>query len=143
MNIKRLVIAIIVGVVFVSATDYLIHEVWLKPEYDATQQLWRMKPEMQALLPWMFGAQFLFAAAFVLIWAGGMADHHGLKCAVVYGLLMGVFNQTFTIVMYVVMPLPGDLAVKWFAANTLQCLLLGIITFLAYKPGDFLVSIKR
>ncbi len=143
MNIKRLVAAIVVGFLFVWGTDFLVHAVWLKPDYQATMQLWRTEQDMQGHIAWLFGAEFLFAAAFVLIWAAGMADRHGLKCAVIYGLLMGIFHQTSTMVLYCVMPMPGELAVKWFAANTLQCLLLGIITFLVYKPRDFLVSIKR
>ena len=66
MNIPRLIGAMIVGFILVSGTDYLIHEVWLKPEYQATKELWRTEADMMARMPWMFGAEFLFAATFVL-----------------------------------------------------------------------------
>ena len=38
-------------------------------------------------------------------------------------------------VMYAVMPLPDDLAIKWFCANVAQVVLLGIVTFYVYKPA--------
>ena len=134
MNIPRLVAAVIVGFILVSGTDYLIHQVWLKPDYLATKELWRTEAEMMARMPWMFGAQFLFAATFVLIWARGFAATGGLHTAIVFGFLMGAFHQSYTIVMSVVMPLPNDLAIKWFCANVAQAVLLGIVTFFVYKP---------
>jgi hypothetical protein len=135
MNIPRLIGAVIVGFILVSGTDYLIHEVWLKPEYQATKELWRTEADMMARMPWMFGAQFLFAATFVLIWARGFAATAGLHTAIVFGILMGLFHQTYTMVMYAVMPLPDDLAIKWFCANVAQVVLLGIVTFYVYKPA--------
>lgn len=134
MNIPRLIAAIVVGFVLVCGTDFLIHGVWLKPEYDATKELWRTEADMMARMPWMFGAEFLFAAIFVLIWASGLAVRGSIGLAVMYGVLMGIFNQTYNLSMYAVMPLPMDLSIKWLCAGIAQTALLGIVTFFVYKP---------
>jgi hypothetical protein len=47
---------------------------------------------------------------------------------------MGLFSGVWAIIMYVVMPLPCPIACKWFFAGIVQCVLLGIVTFLVYKP---------
>lgn len=134
MNTKRLILAIIAGWVVIFATDFLIHGFWLKPDYEATKNIWRPETDMQALMCWMFFAQFLCAATFVIIWAKGFAGG-SIGCGVVFGLLMGLFQQIWAIVNYVVLPMPGELAVKWFCSGLVQAILLGIVTALVYKPS--------
>jgi hypothetical protein len=132
MNIKRLIFAIIAGWVVIFATDFLIHELWLGPLYQATKALWRPEAEMHTHICWMFLAQFLIVATFVLVWAKGFAGR-SLGAAISFGLLMGVFQQTWAIILFVVMPLPAELAVKWFLAGLVQAVLLGVVTSLVYK----------
>ncbi|HEX7515808.1 MAG TPA: hypothetical protein VF345_00830 [Chthoniobacterales bacterium] len=133
MNIKRLILAIIAGWVVIFATDFPIHEIWLKPVYEATKPLWRPDNEMHTRVCWMFFAQFLIAATFVIVWAKGFAGR-SIGTAVAFGLLMGVFQQTWVIILFVVMPMPAELAVKWFFSGLAQAVLLGIVTSLVYKP---------
>jgi hypothetical protein len=135
MNIPRLIAAVIVGFLLVWGTDFLIHGVWLKPAYEASRILWRTEADMTARIAWLFGGEFLFAATFVLIWAKGFAATGGLHTAVVFGILMGILNQTYSMVMYTVIPLPGELAIKWFCAGVAEAVLLGIVTFYVYKPA--------
>jgi hypothetical protein len=132
MNIKRLILAVIAGWVAIFATDFLIHELWLGPIYQATKPLWRPEAEMHTHVCWMFFAQFLVATTFVIVWAKGFAGR-GVGAAISFGLLMGVFQQTWAIILFVVMPLPGELAVKWFLGGLVQAVLLGIVTSLVYK----------
>lgn len=134
MNIKRLLLAILAGWVVVFATDYLIHELWLGPVYAATKPLWRPESEMHTHFCWMLVAQFLIVATFVIVWAQGFAGR-SIGAAVSFGLLMGVFQQTWAIILFVVMPLPAELAIKWFLAGLVQAVLLGIVTSLVYKPA--------
>ena len=133
MNIKRLILAIVVGFAVFWGTDFLIHGLWLMPDYKATQSLWRPEAEMGSYMGWMFGAQLLFAITFVLIWTR-WADTAQLGCAIGYGFLMGVFSGVWAIIIYVVMPLPGSIACKWFFAGIVQSIILGIVTFYVYKP---------
>jgi tryptophan-rich sensory protein len=134
MNIKRLILAIIAGWVVIFATDFLIHNLWLGPVYEATKPLWRPEGEMHTHICWMFLAQFLIVATFVIVWAKGFAGG-SMGAAVTFGLLMGVFQQTWAIILFVVLPMPGELAVKWFVGGLVQAVLLGIVTSLVYKPA--------
>jgi len=134
MNIKRLLLAILAGWVVVFATDYLIHELWLGPVYAATKPLWRPESEMHTHICWMFLAQFLIVTTFVIVWAKGFAGR-SMGAAISFGLLMGVFQQTWAIILFVVMPVPAELAIKWFLAGIVQAVLLGIVTSLVYKPA--------
>ena len=134
MNPKRLVLAILVAFVFVVVSDILIHGVWLKPTYVATADLWRTDAEMQARMGWMFGAQFLAAMTFVVLWARGFAEKACLRCALMYGLFMGLFSQAATLMTYVVTPVPAEIPLKWFFAGVAQAVLLGVVTFFVYRP---------
>ena len=133
MNIPRLLLAVVVAFVVVFGTDYLIHGVWLMPDYNATKALWRPESEMGAHFPWMLLAQFLCAATFVIVWAMGFAGRC-VGTGILFGLVMGVFQQVWALIDYVVIPIPGELAVKWFCAGLVQAALLGMVTALIYKP---------
>ena len=132
MNMKRLLLAIVAAFALIFGTDFLIHGFWLNADYEATKQLWRPENEMQTHFHWMLFAQFLCAATFVIIWAKGFAGRD-IGTGITFGLLMGIFQGIWAMINYVVMPLPGSLATKWFFAGLVQAVLLGIITALIYK----------
>ncbi len=133
MNIKRLFLAMLAGFAVIFLTDMLIHGFWLARAYEATKALWRPEAEMHARIGWMFFAQFLCAAAFVVVWAGGLF-RRTVGTGAAFGLVMGLFQQVWAIVNYVVIPMPGGLAAKWFLAGLAQAVLLGIVTALVYRP---------
>ncbi len=135
MNTKRLVLAVVVAFIFIFATDFLIHAIWLKPDYDASKELWRPDAEMGARFPWMLAAQLLAAITFVLIWALGFAARGTVALACTYGFLIGLAVQVTTIITYVVSPFPPDLALKWFISGLVQAILLGVITLFVYQPA--------
>ena len=133
MNIPRLLLAIVVGFVLVFGSDFLIHGIWLKPDYDATKALWRPEAEMEARFAWMFCAQFLCAGSFMVIWALGFAGR-SVGTGIVVGLILGLFEQVWAIVNFVVIPMPGELAAKWFVSGLVQAVLLGAAAALIYRP---------
>jgi hypothetical protein len=133
MNMKRLLLAIVAAFAIVWGTDILIHGFWLNPNYEATKSLWRPEAEMYARFYWMFFGQLLCAATFVIIWAKGFAGRD-IATGITFGLLMGMSQQVWAIMNYVVMPVPGVIATKWFIAGVVQSVLLGIVTALIYKP---------
>lgn len=134
MNIKRLLLAIVAAFVIVFGTDFLIHGFWLSSDYEATKELWRSEAEMNARFHWMLMAQLIGAATFVIIWAKGFAGR-GIGTGITFGLLMGLAQQVWAIIDHVVMPIPGALVAKWVLAGLVQCVLLGIVTALLYKPA--------
>jgi hypothetical protein len=48
---------------------------------------------------------------------------------------MGLFSGAWALIMYVVVPMPGSIAAKWFFAGVAQTILLGLVTFWLYKPS--------
>lgn len=133
MNIPRLLSAIAAAFVLIFVTDMLVHGLWLKPDYQATSSIWRPEAEMTSMMYWMFLAQLICAVTFVVIWAKG-APGRSIGTGIMFGLLMGLFQQIWAIVNYVVLPMPGELAAKWFFAGTIQAMLLGLVVALIYRP---------
>jgi hypothetical protein len=134
MNPKRLILAVVAVFVTIWVADFLIHHVWLMSDYNATASLWRPATEMGSHLGWLFAAELLWSVAFVLIYAKGFAAMNCLRCACLYGLFMGLFFESNTLVAYFSQPLPADLALKWFVANVARSVLAGVVVFFAYKP---------
>jgi hypothetical protein len=133
MNMKRLLLAIVAAFVVTYATDFLVHGIWLDADYLATKSLWRPSTEMQTFGYWVFLAQLICVATFVIIWAKGFAGRD-ITTGIIFGLLMGMSQQVWAIVNYVAMPVPGAIAAKWFFGGVAQSVVLGIVTALIYKP---------
>src|SRR5512132_2419663 len=129
MNPKRLILGIVTVFVGLWVTDFLIHGLWLQSRYSATMSLWRPEADMQKHMLWLFLGQFIFAVAFVMIWARGFASNGHLRCGILYGLFMGAFSQATTFITFAVQPLPRDIAVKWVLAGIGQGILLGVLIF--------------
>jgi hypothetical protein len=133
MNLKRFLLAIAAAFAVTYATDFLVHGVWLRPEYLAAQSLWRPPAEMRTFQPWITVAQLIAIVTFVLLWAKGFAGRD-IGTGIVFGLLVGMSQHVWAIVNYVAMPVPGSLAAKWFVAGVTEGIVLGIVTSLVYKP---------
>jgi hypothetical protein len=89
---------------------------------------------MQKHILWLFLGQFVFAVAFVTIWAQGFATHRRVACGIFYGLFMGLFSQAATFITFAVQPLPRDIAVKWVLSGLAQGMAMGLLVYLIYKP---------
>ena len=134
MNLPRLFLSIVVGFAFIFGSDFLIHALWLAPDYKATASLWRSEPEMQRRFLFMLASQLLAAITFLYIWAKTGWRRRSIVDGCVFGLWMGLWQQAFTVALYVVMPMPVGLAVKWFFAGVVQAIVLGALGAAVYKP---------
>ncbi len=135
MNIKRLILAIAAVFIVVFITDYLIHQIWLMPMYQASASLWRPQDQMCSHIGWLTLAQFLWSMTFVVLWAKGFAEKACPVCAVMFGLTMGIFFETNSLISYAVQPLPCCLALKWIISGVAQSVLAGLVAYLVYKPN--------
>ena len=133
MNPKRLLLAIIAAFAAIFFTDFLIHGLWMQTVYKATMHLWRSDEEMQAHMGWLCAGQLLAAGTFVLIWAKGFAATGCRKCAVMYGLCMGLFSQANTLISYAVQPLTLEIVWKWTLSGVLQGIVVGLVVQSVYK----------
>ena len=138
MNGGRLILSIIVGFVFIFASDYLIHAVWLAGDYKLSAALWRPEDEMHRRFIILLAAQLLASIAFLYIWARTGWRRRSVIDGCSFGFFMGLFQQVTTLVIYVVMPFPLNLAIKWFFAGLLQAILLGALASRVYKPRPIL-----
>src|ERR1051325_358085 len=134
MNPTRLAFTILAVFAGKWATDFLIHAVWLDPDYRATMSLWRPEAEMKAHMPWLFLGQAIAAVAFVVLWSKGFPATASLGGACLYGVFMGLFIQSGTLVTYAVQPFPAGVAVKWFCSGVVQGALLGLLAWVVYRP---------
>lgn len=135
MNLPRFFLALLAGFVFVFASDFLIHALWLAPEYKATAELWRIEPEMQGRFHWMLLGQFLSVLGLVLIWAKGFAGR-SIGTGAFVGFYFGLAMGAWPVILHVVAPIPGAIAGKWFLAGILQAILLGMIAAAVYRPAQ-------
>jgi hypothetical protein len=135
MSPKRLVLAIVAVFIATFATNFLIHEIWMKSDYAATMSLWRPATDVQKYFPFLLLGQFLFAVAFVVIWSKGFPAVSTLGGTCLYGITMALFSQAETLVLYAVQPLPAHIAVKWFLAGLVQGVVLGVVVFFVGKPA--------
>ena len=135
MNPKRILIALIAAFVAISATDYLIHEIWLKSTYalDAGK-LWRAEADMKSHMSGIFIGQFLVAVAFTMLWARIALGGAGLPCAIALGVFMGLAYSGSVVIQGAVQPLPDGLVTKWIASGIAQSILVGVVLFFVYKP---------
>jgi hypothetical protein len=134
VNPKRLFLATLAVFATIWVTDFFIHGVWMRGDYEASMSLWRPEAEMQQHMGWLMLGQLLVATAFVLLWARGFAATGCLRCACLYGLTMAFFGQAHTLVIYAVQPLPGAIAAKWFGTGLVQGVLAGLVVRAVYKP---------
>ncbi|MDX2000191.1 MAG: hypothetical protein SF066_20930 [Thermoanaerobaculia bacterium] len=117
------------------ALNFVIHQVWLQPDYQATQSVWRPEAEMAAKAPVMFITGLLFAVLFVTIFSRGYQGRGPME-GVRYGLLVGLLVMPLVAYdYYVVLPIPYDLALKWFLAGLARCAVLGLVAALVYRPA--------
>ena len=135
MNPKRILLALIAAFIAISATDYLIHEVWLKGTYAPDiGKLWRSEADMKAHMPGIFIGQFLVALAFTMMWSRIALGGAGLPCAIAFGVCFGLFYSGGTVIQNAVQPLPAGLMMKWILGGILQSVFVGIALFIVYKP---------
>ncbi|HEV2803770.1 MAG TPA: hypothetical protein VGW57_02450 [Chthoniobacterales bacterium] len=135
MNIKRLLLAMAAAYAITYTSDFLVHGIWLYPDYQAAKSLWRPSAEMRSYQSWVYIAQIISVTTFVLVWAMGFGGR-GIAIGIVFGLLMGMSQHVWAIVNYIAMPVPGALAAKWFVGGVGEAVVQGIAMSLIYKPAQ-------
>ena len=136
MNPKRILLALIAAFIAISATDYLIHEVWLKGDYAPDiGKLWRTETDMKAHMSGIFIGEFLVAVAFTMIWVRIALGGAGIQCAIALGVFLGLFYSGGTVIQNAVQPLPDGLLMKWIIGGILQSVFVAIVLFFVHKPA--------
>jgi hypothetical protein len=135
--VKKYLFSALVVFVFLFVAEFVINHIWLQPLYEYTSHLWRPKGQMADYFPLMFvylGALSLILTALYFkckkaqpeIKEGEKAPcpkKHGLCFGITIGLLLGVMHAA----AYIWMPIPGELAIKWFISGLLEGVVSGLL----------------
>ena len=136
MNPTRILISLIAAFVAFSATDYLIHEVWLHSTYALdVGKLWRDDAGMKSHMSGIFIGQFMVAIAFTMLWARISLSGAGIQCAIALGFFLGLAYSGGVVIQGAVQPLPDGLVTKWIISGIAQSVLVGIVLFFTNKPA--------
>ena len=132
MNVKKLLLAALAVFVTFQVLDFVIHNLILSADYEASMQLWR--PNMMDLMWLMTISSALFSIAFVYVFAKGYSGKgilEGIRFGLIFGFIIsviGILNQ------YIVYPIPIELTIKWIVFGLIEFLVAGIVVSLVYKP---------
>jgi len=135
--VKPMIISVLAVLVTLFATEYLIHGIWLMPLYQQTASLWRPMSEM-GMFPWciirLLALSFIYSALYCKCKKAKpeACDIDGKKqCPIQHGLcfgiLLGLLIGTMMASSYLWMPVPGELAIKWFIGGLGQGILVGLV----------------
>src|SRR5271155_4302700 len=133
---KKLVLAIAAVYIFLMATNYLVHSIWLMADYDAIPMSHRSAAAIQHRFWIMLIGQFFFSAMFACIYTRGKESKPWMVQGIRYGILVAFLTIIPTSLgEYVVYFVPYMLAVKWMIAGGIQLVLAGVLVAGIYKDG--------
>lgn len=135
MNLKRALLTGFILFIVLFAFEFIVHSVLLKDMYMQTASIWRAESEMQSMMWIMIAVQALFAFTLGIIYAYGYnAGKSGLGQGLRFGFLMAVLLAPYSsLSWYVILPIPGILAIYWLIAGCVKMIVLGITAGLTYK----------
>jgi hypothetical protein len=137
VHMKKLILSIVVVFVLLMGTNYLIHAVWLMPDYDAIPASHRSLAGIMHRFWAMAVGQFFFAVVFAYIYAQGVQPKPSLAQGIRYGVIITLFTVIpFSLSQYDTYVVPYLLAIKWIIAGGIQMVLLGIIVAAIYKDAQ-------
>jgi hypothetical protein len=135
MNTKRWLLASLAAFVVISVIEFLVNGLLLSSLYKQTASLWRSEAEFRSMM-WMFWlAYIVMGLMFAFIYAKGFEDQKsGVGQGLRYGLYMAIFTAVpMSLVWYVVLPMPGELAVYWAITGFVELILAGAAVGLIYE----------
>ena len=126
MNTKKLLIATVIGFIFVFASDFVLHGILLSGMYEATAHLWRTMEDMNSFMPYRMLPYLFLPLLFAVLYCGFVQDKKccsGARFGLILGVLMGMMQAS----MYFYSPIPVELALAWFGGTVVQMTVLGMI----------------
>lgn len=135
MPIKRIIAAIAACFVLLSAGGYLIHDVWLANAYVETLAVWRPQESMLSHLWGVYVANLILAGAAVLIYSRGVESKPWLGQGFRFGILLALVTAVpQSLIQWVVLPVPYQLAAQWIVGESVLAVLVGILAAAICRP---------
>ena len=136
MNQKKFWIAFIVIFVVYEVTNYVVHVLILGPTYLSQEVAPMFRPqEVLNSTSWIrLFTELVWSFFFTFIFVKGY-ENKGIMEGVKYGIYMGLFYSfVFAYQSYWMYPLPYSLTLQWFIFGMIQCVILGVLAAMIYKP---------
>ena len=131
MNVKRLLFAALAVFVTFQVFDFVIHNLLLSADYEASMDLWR--PNMMEMMWLNYLASIILSLFFSYIFAKGYQGK-GVLEGVWFGVIFGIGYHLVNILsQYFVYPIPLVLMVKWLIFGFFEFVIVGIVVSLVYK----------
>ena len=128
MDTKKLIGAIVAAYIILMGSNFLIHGVWLQPDYAATPDSWRPLADMQHKMWVMWLGQLFFTIMFAYIYTRGVEAKPWVGQGIRYGILITFFTVIpYSLSEYVIYRVPHRLAVKWMIAGAVEIIVLGLV----------------
>jgi hypothetical protein len=135
MPMKRIILAIAACFVLLSAGRYLIHDVWLADTYLETAAVWRDQESMLSHLWVLYVANLILAGAAVLIYIRGVEPKPWLGQGIRFGILLALVTAVpQSLVEWVVLPVPYQLALRWIIGEGVLAVLAGVLAAVICQP---------
>ena len=132
MNLKSLTVTILAVFFWIFASDFLIHGIALKSQYQATASLWRSEAEMTNHMVWMILGQITIAKFIVLLFVHGYKGT-GMGEGIRFGILIGFLFIGSYLIQYAVTPLTCSIVLGWAGFGLVQAIGAGIIAATVYR----------
>ena len=136
MNPKKFWIVFIVIFVVYEITNYVVHGLILGPTYmsEEVAPVFRPQAVLNSTMWVRLFTELVWSFFFTFIFVKGY-ESKGIMEGVKYGIYMGLFYSfVFAYQSYWMYPLPYSLALQWFIFGLIQCVILGILAAMIYKP---------
>lgn len=137
MSAKKIILAIVAGVVLLGAGRYLMHSVWLAGAYAQHTELWRSQRAMLHRVWVIQLAGLLFAAAATLIYIRGIEPKPWLGQGVRFGVLLAFATAIpQSLAEYFTYPIPHTLMIQWIIGEGGLAVVLGIVIAAICRPAS-------
>ena len=128
MSIGKKIGAMAAAFVLQLAGMYVIHDVWLKTDYELTASLWRSPAEINHRMWALMIATAIYAIAVVLIYVRGVEYKPWVGQGIRFGVLLALATTVYvSIAAWVMVPVPHTLPMKWIIGEGGLCILLGLL----------------
>jgi len=136
MNQKKFWITFIVVFIVYEITNFVVHGLILGPTYmsEEVKPLFRTQEVLESTqwirllteLVWSFFFTFIFVKGY---------ENKGIMEGIKFGIYIGLFYSfVWAYQSYWMYPLPYSLALQWFMFGLIQCVILGVVAAMIYKP---------
>lgn len=135
MSVGKTIGAMAGAFVLQVAGMYVIHDVWLKTDYELTASLWRSPAGINHRMWALMIANLIFAVAVVLIYVRGVEHKPWIGQGIRFGILLALVTTVYgSVASWVTMPVPRAIPMKWMVGEGALCILLGLLVAAITQP---------